>query len=145
MLEDPELAMFTVVLFNMGREKAVGPLRGSRIVDESGTAKRVRKRLMRRLRGEMSGHDLAREPGLSKQRDYRLKEISLAVRPNSFAQPLLGARRSRNRPVLLTRRNFRQQRLHPSRSRRTRCKSKFRKHPIPWTRRRKIGRSYTLR
>ena len=109
--------MFIVELFNMGREKAVGALRGSSKVDESGTAKRVRKRLMRWLCGEMSGHDLAREPGLSKQRDYSLKEMPLAVRPNSFAQTLLGARRSRNRPVLLTRRNFRQQLLHPSRSR----------------------------
>ena len=83
-LEDPELAMFTVVLLNaMGRED-----RGDRPTEvvlllaygESGTAERGRKRLMRWRRGEMSGHDLAREPGLDEQRDHRLGEMPLPVR-----------------------------------------------------------------
>ena len=43
----------------------------------------------------MSGHDLAREPGLSEQRDYRLGEMPLPVRP---VQPLIGAKRSRDGP-----------------------------------------------
>ena len=47
---------------------------------ESGTAERGRKRLMRWRRGEMSGHDLAREPGLDEQRDHRLGEMPLPVR-----------------------------------------------------------------
>ena len=63
---------------------------------ESATAERGRNKLMRWQRGEMSGHDLAREPGLGKQRDYRLGEMPLTVRPNSYAQPILGAKRSRD-------------------------------------------------
>ena len=38
----------------------------------------------------MSGHDLAREPGLGEQRDHRLGEMPLPVQP---AQPLIGAKR----------------------------------------------------
>ena len=60
---------------------------------ESGTAERGRNRLMRKRRGEMSGQDLAREPGLGEQRDHRLGEMSLPVRP---VQPLIGAKRSRD-------------------------------------------------
>ena len=41
----------------------------------------------------MFGHDLAREPGIGEQSDYRLWEMPLPVRP---AQPLIGAKRSRD-------------------------------------------------
>ena len=44
----------------------------------------------------MSGHDLAREPGLGEQRDHRLGEMPLPVQP---VQPLIGAKR----PVTLGR------------------------------------------
>ena len=50
---------------------------------------------MRWRRGEMSGHDLAREPGLGEQRDHRLGEMPLPVQP---AQPLIGAKRQRDGP-----------------------------------------------
>ena len=43
----------------------------------------------------MSGHDLAREPVLGEQRDYRLGETPLPVRP---VQPLIGAKRSPEGP-----------------------------------------------
>ena len=43
----------------------------------------------------MSGHDLAREPGLGEQRDHRLGEIPLPVQP---AQPLIGAKRQCDGP-----------------------------------------------
>ena len=75
-LEEPELVMFTVALLNMlGREA-----RGERPTEvvlmlafgASRTAERGRIRLMRWRRGEMSCHDLAREPGLDEQRYYRL-------------------------------------------------------------------------
>ena len=59
----------------------------------SGTIERGRNRLMRWQRGERSGHDLARESGMSEQRDYRLEEMPLAVQP---VQPLIGAKRSRD-------------------------------------------------
>ena len=81
--EDPGLAMFVVALLNaLGREG-----RGNRPTEvvlmlafgESGTAERGRNRLMRWRRGEMSGHDLAREPGLGEQRDHRLGEMPLPV------------------------------------------------------------------
>ena len=77
--EDPGLAMFVVALLNaLGREG-----RGNRPTEvvlklafgESGTAERGRNRLMRWRRGEVSGHDLAREPGLVEQRDHRLGEM----------------------------------------------------------------------
>ena len=61
---------------------------------ESGTTENSRNRLMRWRRGEMSGHDLARAPGLSDQKDYRLGEKPMPVRPNSSAQPLFGSKRS---------------------------------------------------
>ena len=92
--EDPGLAMFVVALLNaLGREG-----RGNRPTEavlmlaygESGTAERGRNRLMRWRRGEMSGHDLAREPGLDEQRDHRLGEMPLPVQP---VQPLIGAKR----------------------------------------------------
>ena len=82
--EDPGLAMFVVSLLNaLGREG-----RGTRPTEivlmlafgESGTAERGRNRLMRWRRGEMSGHDLAREPGLGEQRDHRLGEMPLYSR-----------------------------------------------------------------
>ena len=97
--EDPGLAMFVVALLNaLGREG-----RGNRPTEvvlmlaygESGTAERGRNRLMRWQRGEMSGHDLAREPGLGEQRDHRLGEMPLPVQP---AQPLIGAKRQRDGP-----------------------------------------------
>ena len=99
--EDPGLAMFVVALLNaLGREG-----RGNRPTEvvlmlaygESGTAERGRNRLMRWRRGEMSGHDLAREPGLGEQRDHRLGEMPLPVQP---AQPLIGAKRQRDGPGL---------------------------------------------
>ena len=62
---------------------------------ESGTAERGRNRLMRWRRGEMSGHDLAREPGLGEQRDHRLGEMPLPIPP---AQPVIGAKRQRDGP-----------------------------------------------
>ena len=43
----------------------------------------------------MSGQDLAREPGLGKQRDHWLGEMPLPVRP---VQPLIAAKRSRDAP-----------------------------------------------
>ena len=62
---------------------------------ESGTAERGQNRLMRWRRGEMSGHDLAREPGLGEQRDHRLGEMPLPVQP---VQPLIGAKRLSDGP-----------------------------------------------
>ena len=43
----------------------------------------------------MSGHDLAREPGLGEQRDHRLGEMPLPVHT---AQPLIGAKTQRDGP-----------------------------------------------
>ena len=43
----------------------------------------------------MSGHDLAREPGLGKQRDHRLGKMPLPVQP---VQPLIRAKRLRDGP-----------------------------------------------
>ena len=56
---------------------------------ESETAERGRNRQMRWQRGELSGHDLAREP-VGQQRDHRLGEMPLPVRP----MPLIGAKNS---------------------------------------------------
>ena len=50
---------------------------------------------MRWRRGEMSGNDLAREPGLGEQRDHRIDEMPLT---NQTAQPLIGAKRLRDGP-----------------------------------------------
>ena len=92
--EDPGLAMFVVALLNaLGREG-----RGNRPTEvvlmlafgESGTAERGRNRLMRWRRGEMSGHDLARDPGLGEQRDHRLGEMLLPTQP---VQTLIGVKR----------------------------------------------------
>ena len=97
--EDPGLAMFVVAPLNaLGLEG-----RGNRSTDvvlmlafgESGTAERGQKRLMRWRRGEKSGHDFAREPGLGEQRDHRLGEMPLPVQP---VQPLIGAKRLRDGP-----------------------------------------------
>ena len=97
--EDPGLAMFVVALLNaLGREG-----RGNCPTEvvlmlafgESGNAERGRNRLMRWRRGEMSGHDLAREPGLGEQKDHRLGEMPLPIQP---AQPLIGAKRQRDGP-----------------------------------------------
>ena len=83
-LEEPELVMFTVAVLNaMGREG-----RGDHPTEvvlklafsESVTAERSRNRLMRWRRGEMSGHELAREPGLGEQRGYRLGEMPVPIR-----------------------------------------------------------------
>ena len=59
-------------------EKAVGPPQGSSI--DVGLL-------------EKPGHELAREPGLGKQRDHRSGEMPLPVRPT---QSLIGAKRSRD-------------------------------------------------
>ena len=59
---------------------------------ESGTAKRGPNRLMRWQCGEMSGHDLAREPGLGEQRDYRLGEMPLPVPGTATRSLFLGQR-----------------------------------------------------
>ena len=97
--EDPGLAMFVVALLNaLGREG-----RGNRPTEvvlmmafgESGTAERGQNQLMRWRRGELSGHDLAREPGLGEQRDHRLGEMPLPVQ---FVQPLIGAKKTRDGP-----------------------------------------------
>ena len=97
--EKPGLAMFVVALLNaLGREG-----RGNRPTEvalmlafgESGTAERGRNRLMRWRRGEMSDHDLAREPGLGERRDHRLGEMSLPVQP---VQPPIRAKRLRDGP-----------------------------------------------
>ena len=61
----------------------------------SGTAERDLNGLMRWRRGKMSGHNLAREPVLGEQRDYRLGEMPLPVRP---VEPLIGAKRSPDGP-----------------------------------------------
>ena len=93
--------MFLVALLNaLGREG-----RGNRPTEvvlmlafgDSGTAERGRNRLMRWRRGEISGHDLAREPGLAEQRDHRLGEMPLPTQP---AQPLIGAKRLQDGPGL---------------------------------------------
>ena len=86
------------ILNAMGREGRVD--RPTEVVlmlayGKSGTGERGRNRLMRWRPGEMSGHDLAREPGLGEQRDHRLGEMPLPVRP---IQPLIGAKRSRDGP-----------------------------------------------
>ena len=89
-LEDPELAMFTIALLNAMGRKGRGDLPTEVVLmlalGESGIAERDRNRLMRWRREETSGHDLAREPGLGEQRDYRLGEMPLPVRP---AQPFM--------------------------------------------------------
>ena len=81
--EYPGLAMFVVALLKaLGREG-----RGNRPQEvalmlasgESGTVEKVRNRLIRWRRGEMSGHDLARELGLGEQRDHQLGEMHLPV------------------------------------------------------------------
>ena len=99
--EDPGLAMFVVALLDaLGREgRGICPTEVviMLVFGESGTAERVRNRLMRWRRGETSGHDLAREPGLGKLRDTRLDEMPLPVQP---VQPLIGAKRLRDEPGL---------------------------------------------
>ena len=62
---------------------------------ESGAAERGQNRLMRWRREDMSDDDLAREPGLGEQRDHRLGEMPLPVRP---LHPFIGAKRSRDWP-----------------------------------------------
>ena len=89
-LEDPELAMFNVALLNAMGGEGRGDRPTERVLmlayGESGTAERGRHRLIRWRRGEMSGHDLAREQGQGEQRDYWLGEMLLPVRP---LQPLI--------------------------------------------------------
>ena len=79
--EDPGLAMFVVMLLNAlgreGRGKCPTEVVLMLAFGESGTAERGRNRLMRLRRGEMSGHNLAREPRLGEQRDHRLGEMPL--------------------------------------------------------------------
>ena len=91
-LEYPQLALFTVALLKaLGRE-GCGDRRTEVVLM---LAWRGQNRLMRWRRGEMSGHDLTRWLGLGEQRDHRLGEIPLPVRP---AKPLIGAKRSRDGP-----------------------------------------------
>ena len=66
---------------------------------ESGTVERSRNRLMRWRRREKSVNDLAREPGLCEQKDYRLGDMPRPVHPSSSAQPLFGSKRSRDGPA----------------------------------------------
>ena len=89
-LEEPELALGSEAHGDRPTEVVLRLAFG-----EFGTAESGRYRLTRWRRGEMSGHDLAREPGLGEQRDYRLGEMPLPVRP---VQPLIGAKRSRDGP-----------------------------------------------
>ena len=51
---------------------------------------------MRWQRGEVSGHDFASEPGVGQQRDHRLGEMPMPVRPKFSSQPLFGTKRSRD-------------------------------------------------
>ena len=99
-MEDSELEKLTVALLNaMGREGCGdGPTKVVLILafGESGIAKRSRNQLMRWRRGEMSGLDLAREPGLGERRDYRLGEMPMPVRPIFSAQPLFRLKISRD-------------------------------------------------
>ena len=53
---------------------------------------------MRWRHGEMSGHDLAREPGLEEQTDYRLGEMPISVCSKSISQPLFVSKRPRDGP-----------------------------------------------
>ena len=92
-LEDPKLAMFTAALLNAMVREGHGD-RPTEVVlmlafGESGTADRSKNRLMRWRSGEMSGHDLAREPGLGEQKDYRLGEMPMPVSPISFSTSYL--------------------------------------------------------
>ena len=102
-LEEPELAMFTVALLNAMRREGRGDDPTEVVLmlvfGESGTVERSRTLLMRWRRGEMSGNDLDREPGLGEQRDYKLGEIPIPIRPSSSAQPLFGSKRSRDWPA----------------------------------------------
>ena len=97
--EDPGLAMIVIRLLialgRGGRGNCPTEVVLKLAFGESGTAERRRNRLMRWRRGEMSGHDLAREPGLGEQRDHRLGEMPLPVQP---VQPLIGAKRLRDGP-----------------------------------------------
>ena len=76
-----------------------GAPRGKSVKAVSGTTERSTNRLMRRRREEMPGHDLARETGLGEQRDYRMVEMPMPVRPCFSAQPLSGSKTSRDGPV----------------------------------------------
>ena len=83
--EDLGLAMFVVALLDaLGQEgRGNGPTKVVLMLafGESETAERGRNRLIKWWRGEMSGHDLARESGLGEQRDHRLGEMPLPVPP----------------------------------------------------------------
>ena len=60
---------------------------------KSDTAEWNGNRLLRSIRGEMSGHDSNRGPGLGKHRNDRLGEEPMQVRPIFSAQPLFGSKR----------------------------------------------------
>ena len=91
--EDTKLVMFVVAHLNALEREGRGNLPMEVVLMlaffESGIAERCRNRLMRWRRGEMSGHALAREPGLGEQRDNRVGEMPLHVQP---VQPLIGAK-----------------------------------------------------
>ena len=91
--------MFTVALLNAmgtkGREDRPKEKVLMLAFGESGTTERGRIRLMRSRRGEMSGHDIARESGLGEQGDHWLREMPLLVWP---IQPLIEAKRTRGGP-----------------------------------------------
>ena len=91
--------MFVVALLNaLGQEKRGDrPTEGVLVLafGEYGTAERGRNRLMRWQRGEISRHDLAREPGLCEQKDHRPVDMPLPVRP---VHSLIVAKRLRDGP-----------------------------------------------
>ena len=92
-LENPELEMFTVALL-VGREVVLMFGFGN-----FGIAKRSITRRMRWRRGATTGHDLAREPGLGDQKDYRLEDMSMPVQSDISAHPLFGSKGSRDGPA----------------------------------------------
>ena len=98
-LEDPELVMFTVAILNSLGTKGRGDRPTVLVLvlafGESRTAETSRNGLMRWRRGEMSGHDLARQPALGEQRNHRLREMPLPVRST---QPLIESKRSGDGP-----------------------------------------------
>ena len=98
--EETDFAMLTVALLSAMRREGRGDHPTEVVLmlafSESGTIERSRNLLMRWRRGEISGHVLAREPGLSEQRDYKLGEIPMPIRSSSSAQPLFGSKRSRD-------------------------------------------------
>ena len=84
----------------------------------------------------MSGHDLAREPGLGEQSDHRLGEMPLTVRP---MQPLNGAKRSRDEPGPSHSADSPTAAPPPKKVRMIKSKSRLQRPLRPWIRRRRTG------